>query len=287
MSFHPGTGLVYIPAHHNEGWYRNDPESLNDPTIWKLGMNMDRFAQLNIDNAPTMTAHLKAWDPVAQKEVWRVDHVGYFNAGVLSTAGGLVFQGAGDGVFSAYDARDGTQIWSVDTTTGIIAAPISYSLDGVQYVAIATGWGGGALPTGPPEEGAILHHINEGRVLAFRLGGSVDLPRSAPRDKRVPKPPPLVASAEDVARGKHLYNMNCLVCHGTDLVSSLIVPDLRVMPREKHAAFDAIVRGGALETQGMPRFGAELSAADANAIRSYVTERAHVLYAEEGTLRGE
>src|SRR4029077_15051441 len=93
---------------------------------------------------PAAVGYIKAWDPVAQKEKWQVSMGGSWNSGLLSTAGGLVFGGDAFGMFSAYDAKTGTKLWSIDLKTGILAPAMSYSLDGQQYVAILAGWGGAA-----------------------------------------------------------------------------------------------------------------------------------------------
>src|SRR5204863_6811383 len=90
----------------------------------------------------SVQGRLIAWDPIAQKEVWRVERAGQSNGGVLSTAGNLVFQGTGMGDFTAVNAKTGEQLWSSPVQTGVIAAPITYEINGTQYVAIMAGSGG-------------------------------------------------------------------------------------------------------------------------------------------------
>ena len=85
---------------------------------------------------------LLAWDPVKQKEAWRVEYPAPWNGGTLTTAGNLVFQGTADGRFVAYDATSGKTLWETPTGTGVVAAASTYMLDGVQYVSVAVGWGG-------------------------------------------------------------------------------------------------------------------------------------------------
>ena len=85
---------------------------------------------------------LLAWDPVKQKEAWRVEYVAPWNGGTLTTAGNLVFQGTADGRFVAYNATTGEKLWESPTGTGVVAAASTYMLDGQQYVSIAVGWGG-------------------------------------------------------------------------------------------------------------------------------------------------
>src|SRR5689334_24667006 len=92
---------------------------------------------------PKEEAFLLAWDPVQQKEVWRakskcVD----FGGGVLSTTNGLVFEGTKDGFLYAYDGATGEQLLEIFVGTSVLAAPMSYEIDGEQYVAVMAGFGG-------------------------------------------------------------------------------------------------------------------------------------------------
>ena len=83
-----------------------------------------------------------AWDPVAQKEIWREQYQRPWSGGLLSTAGDLILQGTSDGRFIAFDAASGEILWSVDTGQGIIAPPITYMIDDEQYIAVQVGYGG-------------------------------------------------------------------------------------------------------------------------------------------------
>jgi glucose dehydrogenase len=71
-----------------------------------------------------------AWTARRPVEVW---------GGTLATAGGLVFMGETDGWFRAYDARNGEVLWSAFCGAGVDSSPVTYELDGVQYVAVAAG----------------------------------------------------------------------------------------------------------------------------------------------------
>src|SRR5206468_3993960 len=86
--------------------------------------------------------YLVAWDPVTQKEAWRVKHPFLWNGGTLATGGGLVFQGTAAGSFNAYSAQDGKELWRFNAGLGIIAAPMSYSVGAKQYISVLVGWGG-------------------------------------------------------------------------------------------------------------------------------------------------
>jgi quinohemoprotein ethanol dehydrogenase len=85
---------------------------------------------------------LIAWDPVPQKARWSVEYVAPWNGGTLATAGNLVFQGSADGRFIAYNATAGEKLWESPAGTGVVAAPVTYDVDGKQYVSVAVGWGG-------------------------------------------------------------------------------------------------------------------------------------------------
>lgn len=274
MTFHPGTGLVYIPVLDLPFKYGQDNAFKYNPTEWNTGVD---FGQTIPSSDPdTMIADLKdikgylsAWDPVAQKEVWRVQHAMSWNGGLLSTAGGLVFQGRADGHFAAYTADTGQLVWEAPVQVGIIAAPVTYSVDGEQYVAVVAGWGGAyGLASGVPR-----HHNNvleEGRLLVYKLGGKQELPKQEVAFIDLPKPPAMETTKEETDKGALLYHQYCSVCHGGGLVSSGSLPDLRYASADTHQAFDAIVRGGAFQGKGMPKFDHVLGEADARAIQAYI-----------------
>ena len=101
-----------------------------------------------------MTGHLIAWNPVEQREVWTVSLPLIESGGVLATAGNLVFQGRSDGMLCAYRATDGKKLWEFYAGTGIMAPPVTYLLDGVQYITLMVGWGGSAGINNLPGSGA-------------------------------------------------------------------------------------------------------------------------------------
>jgi alcohol dehydrogenase (cytochrome c) len=82
---------------------------------------------------------LVAWDPVAQKKVWGIKQDLPFNGGTLSTGGNLVFYGNLHGDFHAIDAKNGNVLWKKNLGSGIGAGPVTYSVDGKQYVAVVVG----------------------------------------------------------------------------------------------------------------------------------------------------
>ena len=156
----------------------------------------------------SMKGHLAAWDPVNQREAWRVQHATTWNGGVLSTAGNLVFQGRSDGVFAAYAADTGETKWEMPVHTGIVAAPVSYAIDGEQYIAVVANWGGSfTLFSGVPRHRGNV--LTEGRILAFKLGGEAKLPDPAITYVNIPEPPVIEATAEEIERGELLYHTWC------------------------------------------------------------------------------
>jgi quinohemoprotein ethanol dehydrogenase len=269
MAYHPELRLAYIPAIDVPSLVTNAGD----------GEFTDRLELVEeVDGKPHSPGKLIAWDPVAQHERWSVDHSLPFNGGVLATAGGLVFQGDATGDFTAYRAEDGQRLWSVDTGSAINAAPVSFALADTQYVLVPAGAGGGAQFLYPG-----LHASEEARgptrLLAFTLGGDRELPRVAPDRRELPALQSLQSNAVDkiVQRGSMLYARNCSYCHGAHAAARFggSVPDLRFASEETHAAWNGVVIGGARRANGMPGF--DLSAADAEAVRQYVLDKARDL----------
>jgi len=285
MAFHPKTGLVYVPAIRASMLAGTAQDFEYEPGFWNLGipkpapMPIEQVA-LQVVTRALMRGHLLAWDPVAQREAWRVEHSTMWNGGVLSTAGNLVFQGTGDGRFVAYRADDGERLWDFDVQTGVIAPPITYELDGEQYVAVLVGWGGaGALMMGPkPTASPPL-----GRLLAFKLDADGRLPGLDPLVLEELSPPPLTASTAEVERGFELYHTYCHMCHGVNAGGNGVLPDLRLMTAERHEAFDAIVLDGALRGTGMRAFRGPLDEEGSAAIHAFLVERAHAALADRET----
>ncbi len=283
MTYSPDTGLVYIPALDIPFMFGQDNAFSYQSGEWNTAIDTIYTAppddvDLELANRALVKGHLAAWDPVAQREVWRVQHAGSWNGGLLSTAGGLVFQGRADGIFAAYRADDGELLWETPAYTGIIAAPVSWEKDGVQYVTVVAGWGGAfGLASGiPPQEGNI---IREGRILTFKLGGEASLPVPPPLDLGLPEPPPLTASVETVQEGERHFHAYCSVCHGAGVVSSGVLADLRYMDEQTHAAFEGIVRGGAYSNRGMVSFAHVLDREQSAAVHAYIIKRAHDAHA--------
>ena len=205
-----------------------------------------------------------------------MERAGQANGGALATAGGLVFQGTGSGELTALDATNGAQLWSQPTQTGVVAAPISYAIDGEQYVAIMVGTGSSWAMIGGDSNMKGMEPANVSRLLVYKLGGSVQLP-AAPEFQRPPMtPPPATAAASIVARGAPLYETYCGSCHGAGVVGVGLLPDLRRTPLlHTPEGWEQVVIGGGLKEHGMASFSKVLSAADAQAVRAYAIQRAN------------
>ncbi|MEJ2603161.1 MAG: PQQ-dependent dehydrogenase, methanol/ethanol family [Gammaproteobacteria bacterium] len=203
MSYSPLTGLVYIPAMEVPATYGGDLVFPRPSAYWQTGTDLS-IATTPMALGPDIErslirrlikSYLLAWDPVRQRAVWRVAHEHPWNGGVLSTAGGLVFQGDAMGFFSAYRASDGERLWQAPANNGIVAAPISYEVDGDQYVAVLAGWGGSlALHGGAANDPAVGGAT--GRLLVYRLGAAGQPPPGPAPLPAIPEPPELTADDE-------------------------------------------------------------------------------------------
>lgn len=279
MSFSPDTGLVYIPALDIPAMYGADENFKYTPGVSNLGIDAI-LAGLPDDQAardglrPMIAGRLLAWDPVEQKEIWRVEHNGAWNGGTLSTAGNLVFQGTAAGKLVAYSADTGEEQWSFPTQTGVVAPPVSYEIDGEQYVSVNVGWGGAfALVFGEFVQAESMPNVS--RVLTFKLGATGSLPPVDWKPVVTFNPPEQTASEETILTGFRMYQDRCMVCHGLNAVSGLLVPDLRGSGFLHSATgWDSVVRDGVLREKGMASFAEQISEEESQAIRAYVIQQA-------------
>ena len=288
MSVDLDAGLVYIPAQENAFFYAIDENYKKtgiykrNPGRWNMGIEMSSLAQnvlSNLESMPEPGGFLKAFDPLTGETKWSVPIPHYWNGGVLGTAGGLVFQGDALGIFSAYDKETGERLWEFNTYTSMLAPPITFEIDGEQYVSILTGSGGGDLfggePLPPIEIQASLTYNNFGRLLVFKLGGQKELPIPDVRDKTIPEQVLADASNDQIRNGESNYNQYCAVCHGFVVKSAGGLPDLRKMTTGTHDLFNKIVLEGILGSNGMAGFADVLSEDDVDNIHHYVRARAH------------
>jgi PQQ-dependent dehydrogenase (methanol/ethanol family) len=278
MAFNPETGLVYFPIHGSPFVFADGAEGFAASEM-TTNQAVDFSQNAILDPAETLEStfgRLIAWDPVAQQEVWRVERAGPANGGALSTAGGLVFQGTGSGLFTALDAQTGATLWESPTQTGVLAAPISYAVDGEQYVAIAVGTGGSWGMIGGDSNMKGMVQANRSRILVYRLGGTATLPPAPELTLAAIDPPAPTGTDEQVGQGAGLYAVFCGNCHGGGVVQLGILPDLRrSVMLQTQEAFDAVVLEGALAATGMASFDAVLDPEGAEAIRAYIVARAN------------
>ena len=276
MSFSPKTGLVYIPAqsipHYFSGqktvtyqldrWNTGvDLNESRDPLSWVAGM---------ASTDALVYGELLAWDPVKQQAAWKVKHDNPANGGVLSTAGDLVFQGTGEGIFAAYDADNGDALWQYQSDSAVLAGPMTYELDGEQYIAVAQGSGGTVMLT--IGDNLKRNKVNKNKLLVFKLGdfGLTKTVADESLATILPLSEEVNATPEVIKQGEELYGRNCGTCHGISAKSNYVVPDLRYMSDQTHRDFVAIVLGGSRTHKGMAGFYETHSIEDVEAIHSYL-----------------
>ncbi len=188
---------------------------------------VDPANELGPEFGPDVQGHLLAWNPVTQKEVWRLPQPSSHDGGLLSTAGNLLFQGNADGDFVAYDAATGERLWASDAQSGITAAitaaPVAYKAGGEQYVAVLPGWGSSSALIMGPDLNPDGTKRNISRVMAFKLDGDIVLP-PIPERAPPPEPPAEIGDEAAIANGQSLYGRNCIGCHGATAVSGGVLP---------------------------------------------------------------
>ena len=285
MSFSPQTGYVYLPANGVGQGYMAAKDWKATDIGFQIGLDAATTA-LPADKAVRSAARkgttgaLVAWDPVKQKAAWTVPHTGPWNGGTLATAGNLVFQGNADGFFNAYAADTGNKLWSFATQTGVIAAPMTYEIDGEQYVAILVGWGGvWDVATGD------VYNIskaarNISRLLVFKIGAKGVLAAAPPLQMLPIDPPPFNGTPEQVARGGANFARYCSVCHGDAAVGGNLNPDLRRSSyiNASEGVRSVVIDGVLMQAEhpkGMVSFKSVFKPEDVEDIRQYIIKRAN------------
>ena len=275
MSYNAATGLVYVPT---------------------TDRHADTKAPVEAgESGQGLFGRLIAWDPVAQSARWSVEEEISVNGGVLSTAGNLVFQGQGTGEFAGYAGDSGKKLWSVKTKSAIESIPVTYSVNGEQYVVTPVGWGSGSRLFAPARTMATPESKRGPvRIYAFKLGGTVPFPYPNIQIPAVPRPPERKASLETIREGEKLYvTFYCEGCHSPGIdgsgawVLDGAVPDLRYAPAEVHKDWYQIVLGGSHWEKGMPGLSdppkfafpkAHMTVAQADAVHAYVIDQAWKAY---------
>ncbi len=272
MSYNPMTGLAYIPTIHDALAYTDVGVDTNFVSIdFKGGIGARLFPPKK--QPRPYPGSLQAWDPVKQKMIWQVPQDELWNAGTLTTAGYLVFQGRADGKLLAYHAATGKVLWTFDTGLGISAPPITYSIKGRQYISLLVGWGGAFAGVGDKVLGWDYgHHMR--RLITFSLEGKVGLP---------PLPPPYFPTpiidkafkvdAGLVAMGEKEYGP-CRGCHGGNVVSMGMAPDLRASAVPLNLdLFRQVVKKGSSLKMGMPIY-ADMTDTQLLGLMHYIRARA-------------
>jgi len=271
MSYNPKLGLVYIPIQQIGARFARG-SSDSDGAFNVMGLTTEAIIKKEGDGK----GYLVAWDPVTQKEVWRVQNANLWNGGTLTTAGSLVFQGTAEGMFNAYNAVDGKRLWQFNAGLGIVGAPMSFSIGGKQYISVLVGYGGTSAAFGKFMDVGWKYKAQPRRLLTFALDGKAKLPPSPPADFKIHAldDPKLVLNDADIAAGRAL-SVQCAACHGVGFhATGTPGPDLR----ESAIALDldtfrTLLKTGALMQNGMPRFEA-LNDTQIRQLHAYIRARA-------------
>ena len=278
MSFNPATGLVYLPTMQGTSFpYSMEEGFVHKPGTWNIGVTMGSMVDMPLRPDGLYTpgtgpetrspGALLAWDPLAREPRWVVDYPFNINGGTLATAGNLVFQGGADGMLRSFTADAGDLVWEVDLGVGIMAPPVTYELDGKQYLSVLVGWGGSAGLIGPSDSGA---YKGEGRLWTFTLGGDRNIEPVQGQEL-----PELTAidfndDPEILALGEDIYGKRCMICHGAGGASGGSLADLRYAAPATYDIMQNIVRDGAYGGRGMPNLGEWISVEEVEAVKNWL-----------------
>lgn len=286
MSYNHETGLVYIPtAKQSEPFVRtksaNDPGALGGGFNANVSLNNKLYWPAEMDANPeapipmTQSGRLVAWNPVTQEEAWGIDQVGIYNGGLLSTSTGLLMQGDAQGMFSIRDASNGDVLRQFDLRSGIVGSPITYLVDGEQYITILVGWGGYM---------AKLHkhvpRIHQGTIYTFKLNGDGAFPEKLP-----PHEQPLTtirdgAGPEQIGNGFNVFSRFCISCHGLPGTGHTSTPDLARSTNSIFENYNEIIIKGTLKELGMPAMEGLITEDEITDLKSYIFYSAKAV--EEG-----
>ena len=279
MSFSAKTGLMYIPAQSIPAYFSAVEEVMYRVNRWNTGvdLNTNRDPKSWVAARASMDAliygELVAWDPIKKQRAWQVQHAKPSNGGILSTAGDLVFQGTWDGTFAAYDAYDGEKLWQYKSDSAVLAGPMTFELDGEQYVAVAQGSGGTVMITVGDE--LQRNKTNQNKLLVFKKGQFNQTNPVANEELTTIRALGHAANTDPnlIKLGESIYHNNCASCHGINALSNYVVPNLRYMNEQTHSDFASIVIGGARTHKGMIGFYETLGVDDVDAIHAYLDDK--------------
>lgn len=284
MSYNPKTGLVYIPTHTGSMTYKRVESFAPKTGAQNMGLDVAGLFQDMAGSAPAepppVYGELQAWDPIKKKKIWGVRMPRALNGGTLTTAGGLVFQGTGDGRFVVYRSDNGGKLWEIQLGNGVIGSPITYSVDGTQYISVLAGWGGAAMIGHDAAKAGPLLYENNGYLYTFALDANIAGPKFLKRDYTLPEPPNAMPQAL-ADKGMGLYHTYCMRCHGPLAQSVNMLPDLRQSGSIHSDMFEEILLDGLLQDRGMASFADLLTKNDVLAIKAYVIDRARIGYRQQ------
>ena len=155
MSYSKDTGLFYVPANHWGEDYWTEKVEYN-PGAAFLGMGF-RIRKTHDDHVGV----LRAFDPVTGEKKWEHKETMPLWAGTMATAGNLVFTGTSDGYLKAFNASTGAELWKFQTGSGVVSSPITWEMDGKQYVGITSGYGG-AVPLWGGDMADLTKQVQQG-----------------------------------------------------------------------------------------------------------------------------
>ena len=161
------------------------PEAYDPVALRSLYGTLPPFEDLARGNKTNTASHgvLRAWSVTQHRVLWEAPTASSWDGGVLATASGLVLQGDANGYLNAYAADTGRRLAAIELGSSMMAAPMTYRVNGTQFIAIMAGYGGGAVIVGAPLDpaSAAYRYGNEGRIIALKVGGP---PPPLPRARR-------------------------------------------------------------------------------------------------------
>lgn len=283
MSYSLRTHFIYIPV--LEAGMVLDDKGIS-PGQWSAPRDRTIDGALNASESARQRkpGALIAWNPATQRLAWRVPQSSSVVGGTMATGGGLVFQQSLEATLNAYSDLNGKLLWSYELGTPSIAPPITYAVDGHQYITVLTGLGTDAArlfavklvrdEVGPCS--GIDPRTQARRVLTFTLDGKGTLPSAVIAPAAATESADMQVDLRAAADGAADYDRHCAHCHGLSVVGIIHAPDLRrsAVPLSG-SAFSAVVREGSLVAAGMPAFG-ELTDRQLQSLRAYIAEQAQI-----------
>ncbi len=273
MSYNYQTGLVYIPGAEQAGPYvhtTNPSEAAFNLAGGSVSISAKLYNESIVDKHPDapkpgqVYGRLIAYDPVKQQTVWVVPQTLHYNGGLLSTASGLLLQGDAEGQFSVRDAVNGEVLWQFDVRSGVVSSPVTYLVDGEQYISILVGWGGG--------QGLLrkaIDRIHPGTLYTFKLGGTAAPPKKLPPLKQPYTTLTTDATPEQIGHGYDLFMQLCGGCHHLGKGGGA-APDLTRSNEGIFAIYEQILLDGVFAPMGMPYFGDILNKRGVEDLKSFV-----------------